>query len=99
MATKTKKKTERLPSIIGFKELRENADKYISAVGQGRVFTVVRRSKPIFKMLPVDEWGDEGTWETVVDFTDKKNPKGTRMEDFAKMLKKSLNGQKSKISQ
>src|SRR3989344_7866668 len=55
-------------SIIGFKELRENADKYISAVEKGRTFTVVRRSKPIFKMMPVDEWGDEGTWETVVDF-------------------------------
>ena len=74
-------------SIIGFKELRENASKYISAVEKGRTFTVVRRSKPIFKMIPVDEWGDEGTWETVVDFRDKKG-NGIRAGDLFKMLKK-----------
>ena len=65
MTTKTQNRT----NIIGFKELRENASKYISAVEKGRTFTVVRRSRPIFKMMPVDEWGDEGIWETVVDFT------------------------------
>jgi len=56
-------------NIIGFKELRLNADKYISALEKGRSFTVVRRSRPIFKMVPIDEWGDEGVWETVADFT------------------------------
>ncbi|MBI3459297.1 type II toxin-antitoxin system Phd/YefM family antitoxin [Candidatus Azambacteria bacterium] len=45
----------RQSNILGFKELRENADKYIKAVLNGRTFTVVRRSKPIFKMVPVDE--------------------------------------------
>lgn len=58
------------PSIIGFKELREHADKYITQVSKGRSFTVVRRSKPVFKISPpVDEWGDEGNWETLIDFT------------------------------
>lgn len=74
-------------NIIGFKELRENADKYISAVEKGKAFTVVRRSKPIFKMMPVDEWGDEGVWETVVDFRDKKG-NGIRTKDLLKMLNK-----------
>jgi len=55
--------------IIGLKELRENTENYISAVGKGKSFIVVRRSKPIFKVVPVDEWGDEGTWETIIDFT------------------------------
>lgn len=55
--------------IIGLKDLRENTEHYIKAVGRGKSFTVVRRSRPVFKMTPVDEWGDEGTWETVVDFT------------------------------
>ena len=59
-------------SIIGFKDLRENADKYINAIARGRSFTVVRRSKPIFNITPVDEWGDEGVWKTVVDFTEIK---------------------------
>jgi len=46
MSTQVKEK------IIGFKDLRENADKYIDAVARGRSFTVVRRSRPIFKMTP-----------------------------------------------
>ena len=56
-------------TIIGLKQLRENAGKYIAQVSKGRSFTVVRRSRPVFKITPVDEWGDEGTWETIVDFT------------------------------
>ena len=57
-------------NIIGLRELRENTEKYINAVKRGRSFTIVRRSKPVFKITPVDEWGDEGVWETVVDFTE-----------------------------
>jgi antitoxin (DNA-binding transcriptional repressor) of toxin-antitoxin stability system len=41
--------------LIGFKELRENAEKYISEVKKGKSFTVLRRSKPIFNITPVDE--------------------------------------------
>ena len=74
-------------SIIGFKELRENAGKYISAVEKGKTFTVVRRSKPIFKMIPVDEWGDEGVWETVIDFTKFKKG-GIRAEEVLASLKR-----------
>lgn len=86
-----------MTSIIGFKDLRLNANKYINAIARGRSFTVVRRSKPIFNIIPVDEWGDEGKWETVADFTKFKKD-GVLMEDFANMLRKSINGQKGKIS-
>lgn len=55
-------------NIVGLKELRENMDSYISGVQKGRSFIVVRRSQPIFRLAPVDVWGDEGVWETVVDF-------------------------------
>lgn len=55
-------------SIIGLKELRENADTFISQVERGKSFIVVRRSKPVFKIAPPDE-ADE-LWETVVDFTE-----------------------------
>ncbi len=54
--------------IIGLKELRDNAKKYIGEVSAGRSFTVVRRSKPIFKLVPVDNTEEAG-WEPVVDFT------------------------------
>jgi prevent-host-death family protein len=56
-------------SIIGLKDLRENMDNYISQVKKGKSFVVVRKSKPVFKLSPLDEWGDDGAWEKVVDFT------------------------------
>lgn len=60
-------------TIIGLKELRENTEKYIDAVGRGRSFTVVRRSRPVFTITPtVDEWGDEGQWETVLSLSKGK---------------------------
>ena len=73
--------------IIGFKDLRENADKYINAIAKGKSFTVVRRSKPIFNITPVDEWGDEGVWETLVDFRDEKG-NGMKAEKVLAMLQK-----------
>jgi antitoxin (DNA-binding transcriptional repressor) of toxin-antitoxin stability system len=54
-------------TIVGLKELRENIDAYISKVKKGGSFIVVRKSKPVFKISPAD--GDEGMWESVVDFT------------------------------
>jgi len=56
-------------AIIGLKELRENMDSYISQINKGRSFVVVRKSKPVFRLAPLDVWGDEGVWEKVVDFT------------------------------
>ena len=52
--------------IVGVKELRENLEKYINRVDKGESFTVVRRSKPVFKISPAEE---ENLWETVIDFT------------------------------
>ena len=56
-------------TIVGLKELRENTEQYIAAAQRGHSFTVVRRSHPIFKVVPVDKWGDEGQWETILDLT------------------------------
>ena len=56
-------------NIVGLKDLRLNIEKYIEMVRKGRSFLVVRKSNPVFKMEPVDEWGDDGVWEQVVDFT------------------------------
>ena len=44
-------------------------DSYISQINKGRSFVVVRKSKPVFRLAPLDVWGDEGVWEKVVDFT------------------------------
>ena len=79
----TREKTEK---IIGLKDLRENMEKHINSVKKGRSLVVVRRSKPIFKVVPVDELGDDGVWETVVDFTQIKEG-GIPAEEVLKALR------------
>ena len=71
--------------IVGLKDLRENMESYISEVSKGKSFTVVRRSTPIFKLSPVNEWGDEGTWEIVFDLN-KEGSRGVKNENFLKRL-------------
>lgn len=77
-----------MPKIIGLKDLRENTEEYIAAVKKGKSFLVMRRSKPIFKVSPpVDEWGDEGTWKTLIDFTKIKKG-GVPIQDVIAALKR-----------
>lgn len=56
-----------IATIVSLKELRENFPEFIEKVANGQSFTVVKRSKPIFQINPVQ---DEGEWETVIDFTE-----------------------------
>lgn len=64
--------------IIGLKEFRMNVEKYAKATEGGYTVIVMRRSKPLFKVAPVD---DESMWETVVDFTRIKKG-GVDIEDI-----------------
>lgn len=50
---------------VTLRELRENVAKYAARIGRGESFVVLKRSKPLFKISPVDE----GHWEEVIDFT------------------------------
>ena len=68
--------------IVGLKELRENMDKYVRDVGIGNDYVVVRRSKPLFRMVAPLE--DEN-WETVVDFTKVKKG-GVSIKDLLSRL-------------
>ncbi len=76
-----------MTKVIGLKDLRENTEQYISLLQEGKSFLVVRRSKPVFRVLPVDEWGDEGAWETVADFT-QLNKRGVPIADVVASLKR-----------
>lgn len=88
MSTTTNKKRGGARKIIGLKDLRLNMEKYIKAVDKGESFTVVRRSKPIFAVTPLDEWGDPvGEWNDGLDFRDLPGG-GMPAEDFLKLLKK-----------
>jgi prevent-host-death family protein len=64
-------KTDMKNTIVGLKELRENIDRYITKVNAGSSFIVVRKSKPVFRITPIQE-EEEGLWETVIDFTKLK---------------------------
>lgn len=70
--------------IIGLKELREHLDRYEKAVKSGKSFIVMKRSKPIFKMSPVE---NEEDWETIVDFT-KFRKNGVPAQELIARLKK-----------
>jgi antitoxin (DNA-binding transcriptional repressor) of toxin-antitoxin stability system len=74
-------------NAVGMREFRENTEKYIAQLKKGKSFTVLRRSRPVFNVVPADVWGDEGNWETVVDFT-KINKSGVPAQDVLKALKK-----------
>ena len=70
-------------TIIGLRDLRENLEGYLKAIKNGTVFTVVRRSKPIFNITPVDT--EEAAWEAVVDFTTVKKG-GVHIKDIISRL-------------
>lgn len=68
--------------IIGLKELRQNVNKYYSAVQKGNSFIIARKSKPLFQIVPLD---DEGVWEMVADFTKFKKG-GVTIDELLKVL-------------
>ena len=84
--------------IIGLKVLRENMEKYIGEVRRGKSFVVVRRSQPVFKVTPaVDEWGDEGVWEKILDLT-RGQDKSLSASELLKKIKRFNARQNPKIS-
>lgn len=66
-----------METIIGLKTLRENMSTYVNRVKKGTSFLVMRRSEPVFKIVPPTE---ENQWERVVDFT-KIKPGGIRLSE------------------
>jgi antitoxin (DNA-binding transcriptional repressor) of toxin-antitoxin stability system len=69
-------------NTISLKELREQFPKYIEAISKGQSFTVMKRSRPIFQLNPIS---DEGTWQTIVDFTEI-NDNGVSADDILAAL-------------
>lgn len=71
-----------MKKIVGLKELRENMNTYATRVGRGESFIVVKKSKPLFSINPVET---EELWETVVDFS-KIRKGGVSLGDVLKNL-------------
>ena len=68
--------------IISLKELRLNMQKYADKTQKGESFVVVKQSKPVFKIPPVEE---TEIWEKVIDFTEIKKG-GIKIEELLKRL-------------
>ena len=71
-----------MEKIIGLKELRQNVAKYARKVQAGQTFIVFKRSKPLFKITPLD---DDQRWEEVIDFT-KIHRGGVDIDEVIKRL-------------
>jgi antitoxin (DNA-binding transcriptional repressor) of toxin-antitoxin stability system len=83
------KTTAKKQNIIGLKEFRLNAEKYITRIQKGESFTILKRSTPVFKITPLENTEAE-IWETVVDFTEI-NPKGISAKELIKTIR-SIHG-------
>ncbi len=72
-----------MEKIIGLKDLRQNMATFVQKVQKGRSFVVVKQSKPLFKIVPLEE---EGQWETLIDFTEFRD-NGISARELLKRLK------------
>lgn len=66
--------------IINLKQFRQNVSEYAERTKKGESFIVLKRSKPLFKLTPIDD-----TWEEVIDFTKLKKG-GVSIDDVLKRL-------------
>ena len=73
--------------MIGLKELRNNTEEYISKVEKGASILVLRKSKPVFKLVSPND-GEDGQWEEVIDLTKLKKG-GIEVSDLLSRLEKS----------
>lgn len=74
------KKIFQQPRIVALKDFRLNTQSYINKVAKGESFVVVKRSRPAFRMEPIED-----QWETVADFT-TINPNGVPAEDVIRVI-------------
>jgi len=73
-----------MENIIGLKELRQNMPKFAQKVQKGQSFIVVKQSKPLFKITPIEQIAEE-QWEEVIDFTKIKKG-GVKLDEILTRL-------------
>ncbi len=67
-------------NLVSLKEFRTKLTDYTRLVSEKKnSFIVLKKSKPVFKIVPIEE----DSWETVVDFT-KIDKKGVSFDDVKK---------------
>lgn len=71
-----------MESLIALKDLRLNMNKYAAEVKAGKSFIVLKQSKPLFKLSPINEDND---WEEVVNFAKIKKG-GVNIDELLAVL-------------
>jgi antitoxin (DNA-binding transcriptional repressor) of toxin-antitoxin stability system len=71
--------------IVSSKDFRQNFPKYQKLVASGVSITIVKRSKPIFKLEPVDLEFQENIVDALLDY---ENAKEEKFVDYAAVFKK-----------
>jgi antitoxin (DNA-binding transcriptional repressor) of toxin-antitoxin stability system len=71
-----------MEKLVALKELRLNMDKYSKEVQSGKSFIVLKQSKPLFKISPVE---NEGGWEEIINFAKIKKG-GVNIDELLKAL-------------
>ena len=76
-----------MDNLVPLKQMRQKLTDYTRRVEEnGESFVVLRKSKPVFKMVPVDH---EEEWETVIDFTEI-HPNGVPAKKVLEALDKTI---------
>ena len=70
-----------MENIINLKNLRENMQEYAQKIRRGYSFIVFKRSKPLFRISPIEE----SPWEEVIDFT-KIRKGGVDLKELLKRI-------------
>lgn len=69
-----------MKKTIGLKELRKNMSAVAQKTQRGQSFIIAKQSKPLFKIIPLEE-----EWEEVIDFT-KIRKGGVNIKDLLARL-------------
>jgi len=72
---------------ISIRSLRENLASIANKVSEGQQFAVYRRSKPAFKIVPIDTPIDD-QWEMVMDFTEGGKTQGVEIGELLDLAEK-----------
>ncbi len=72
-------------TTLAIKDLRNNLSHIADSAENGESFIIYRRSKPTFKIVPIEAKVEE-EWETVIDFTDNGKKSGENIEDVINIL-------------
>lgn len=54
-----------MKNIVNLKDLLENVATYARRVQRGESFVIIKRSRPLFKISPIED----DRWEEIIDFT------------------------------